>query len=389
MADTDKPKDTYTSALVASIDYSEILRKASEAIEKLDFSKVKGEYSAIVNLSDYLDNPKDVVTQELLKYRYDWCESITSISANLSSWFERSKSWKDDISDYWKALKKSYEAIDVTPLTESAEKATEALTGEPDKPYTEKEAEAALPKLVNFAKQYDEVAEAIITVSVKTKSGGQAVMSAKMTREQIMSGMEIDRAFVNGEPTMIALPRKLNRELGARKHSIVIDGDQPAALPPPEPAEDLVTLGSYARQFIEKADRLTHAIHFKNGDKLELLADRDIAWQIVECLLQNGEIKDGGWVTLPPELQDKKWSSQFLVPVKPLRGGSAMADPRHDMTKVRHHIETDAKKGRRPENAPPPKYRFCRHINHKTYDPVNMAYKAAVKEQKRRDAQPK
>lgn len=210
-------------------------------------------------------------------------------------------------------------------------------------------------------------------------------------REQILADMEIDRVYYKGKPRIIGVSRDFNRELGAEKHSIVVDGDRTTVVTMSEPAtpppkEDLVPLGSYARQFIEKADRLTHTITFKTGEKLVMRSDRAIAWQIVECLLQNGETKDNGWVTLPAELQGKKWTSQFLVQVKPLRGGSAMADPYDDMTKVRHHIETDAKRGRRPEKASPPKFHFCRRLNHKTYDPVLKAYKEAEKEQKRRDA---
>lgn len=333
--------------------------------------------------NDLLSSSQSIATDEVLKNHDSWRQSIIDISSNFSNLFDgRLHVYGSRYSEARERWNEGLDAIDVAPLVESAKDAAEALKAKPEQPYTEKEAKAALPKLVNVASKYDEVTEAFATLVVRTKSGGEFMMNTRLTREQILSGMELDRAFVNGQPTLIALPKRLNRELGARKHSIVIDGDQPTALPPPD--EDLVPLGSYARQFVEKADRLTHTITFRGGRSLRMLPDRIIAWQVVEHLLSEGEAKTGGWVELPRELQDKKWSGQFRVPIPSPLGAGTMADPHHDMTLVRHHIQTTAKQGRRGASASVPKFRFCRTLDHAAYDPLVERYKKALAEAKRR-----
>lgn len=333
--------------------------------------------------NNLLSSSQSIATEEVLKNRDSWRQSIIDISSNFSNLLDgRLHVYGSRYSEARERWNEGLDAIDVSPLVESAKDAAEALKAKPEQPYTEKEAEAALPKLVKVASEYDEVTEAFATLVVRTKSGGEFMMNRSLTREQILSGMDLDHAFFNGQPTVIALPKSINRALGARKHSIVIDGDRPAALPPPD--EDLVPLGSYARQFVEKADRLTHTITFKSGRSLRMLPDRIIAWQVVEHLLSDGEAKTGGWVELPRELQDKKWSGQFRVPKPSPLGAGTLTDPNHDMTLVRYHIRTTAKQGRRGASAPVPKFRFCRTIDHATYDLLVKQYKEAQAEAKRR-----
>lgn len=384
--DKGKSKDSFRP-VSSRVSFTELLWKEYEKLGRLNFSKFVDPsleaYNYSSSLSSYFEKlPKVTLTDELLENRLDWSKSITDISTNVTTWFEeRSKFWQSDFSDLDKVWKDHLEAIDVTPLNESADKAAEALTGDPEKPYTKKEAKAALPKLVEFAKQYDEVTEAIVTLTVKTKSGGQAMTSVKMTREQMMSDMDLDRVLVNGEPMMIALPKSLNQPKNAQL--ALVDVNHPtAALPPPK--EDLVPLGSYARRFIDKADRMTHTITFKKGQPLKMRPDRTIAWQLVEYLLTEGELKNGGWLTRPPELQGKKLSAEFRVPIPSPLGKGTMTDPNDDMTRVWHHIQQTAKSGRPGLNAQEPKFRFFHHINHKTYDKVVKAYEDALAEKKRR-----
>lgn len=370
-------------------DFTSYLQLSHEWVEKIcqldalafrDFKEVST-WTALSN--NLLSSSKSIVTDEVLKNHDSWRKSIIDISSNFSTLFDgRLHVYGSSYSKARERWNEGLEAIDVAPLAESAKDAAKALTAKPKQPYTEKKAEAALSKLADFASKYDEVTEAFATLVVRTKSGGEVMMNTHLTREQILSGMDLDHVLVDGQPTVIALPKRLNRELGARKHLIVIDGDQPAALPPPD--EDLVPLGSYARQFVEKADRLTHTITFKSGRSLQMLPDRIIAWQVVEHLLSDGEAKTGGWVELPRELQDKKWSGQFRVPIAFPLGGGTMADPHHDMTLVRHHIQTTAKQGRRGASAPVPKFRFCRTLDHAAYDPLVERYKTALAEAKRR-----
>lgn len=251
--------------------------------------------------------------------------------------------------------------IDIEPLVESAKNAGEALTPEPNKPYTEQKAEAAIPKLVDFANQFGKVTKVIVTVAVQTDSGAQVMKGVTLTREQAMTSLAVDQALAAAEPMPVGLP------------------------PPPPPAEDLVTLGSYARTFISKVDRRTRTITFSDGRKkpLKALEGRAEAWATLEFLLTNGTIEEDGWVDQPEHLS--KWSADFRVPVKPDPHGNQMADPRHDMTKLRHHIESTAKQGRpKSYQSESVRLRFLPTINHKTYDPVLTEYKNALARVKKR-----
>ena len=355
-------ENPYTALLKQTQDYFGQLGTIGQVTLDYDYFKTLGDLSS--KLTSY---SKTISPDDVLSFHDSWRSSITDLSDTLINLPHIGLT--------------TFGSVSLSQLVESAISADKALTAEPDKPYTEKKAEAAIPKVVDFATQVDKVTKVIVTVVAQTESGAQAMISRTLTREEALAGMDLDKVLINDTPTLVALPKSLNLSYNSKLALVDKSRQEPTDV---AQAEDLVPLGSYARQFVEKADRLTHTITFKSGRSLQMLPDRIIAWQVVEFLLSEGEAKTGGWVELPRELQDKKWSGQFRVPTPSPLGAGTMTDPTHDMTLVRYHIRTTAKQGRRGASAPVPKFRFCRTIDHATYDPLIKRYKNALAEAKRR-----
>ncbi len=205
----------------------------------------------------------------------------------------------------------------------------------------------------------------------------------RFSREEILANMEIDHVIIDGKPDYIGVRPEINRKFGAKPHTLAdireLERRQNPLLPP-EPEEDLVPLGSWAEEFIAKADRKTKTVVFSNhkNKKLQVMANRTMAWEVVELVL-GGKKEDEGWVKLPPRLA--KWAANFRVGTKPLPGGSEMADPYHDMTKLRHHIVNQRTRGKKigKETDKNTYDRLQPKINHETYDPVVTAFEEAKK----------
>ena len=150
----------------------------------------------------------------------------------------------------------------------------------------------------------------------------------------------------------------------------------PVAKPAPEPKHELLTLGSYAKKFIKEVDLTERIIVFtKKSSKPLYFNDRAVVRQILELTLGPKANPRTGWVELPDEL--RKWKVEFRAPIK-LPRGNQVADPHHDLTKLLHHIESDAKLGRpKGDFATKTNVRFCRDIL-PGYQKVLADYNAAI-----------
>lgn len=219
----------------------------------------------------------------------------------------------------------------------------------------------------------------------------------RFSRAEILANMEIDRVIIDGKPDYIGVRPEINRKFGDKPHTLaeIRELERQENLPPsppspPEPEEDLVPLGSWAEEFIAKADRKTKTIVFSNhkNKKLQVKESRTMAWEVVELVL-GGRKEDEGWVKLPPRLA--KWAANFRVGIKPPSGGSEMADPYHDMTKLRHHIVNKRTRGEKigKETDKDTYVRLQPKINHETYDPVVAVFEEAKKVDQQRRSEKK
>lgn len=391
-----KPEEDNENSLEKAIrlsndsSYTKTLESVREWLarySKTDFKIFSNEtdLSVLHDLSTSLaESAKTIDTEDVLKDHEKWRASISEITAGYKEVLEQN--YRDAISRRCTAWVTS---LDISRYFESAELVDEALIVDPDRPLTKETAQAAIPKVVDNAEQFGKVTKVLVNVIAKTDTGAQVGMSAELTREQAMEQLELDKVLVNGEPQLIAVPKSLN--VGYHSQLALVDQSRRHS-PGTEQKEDLVPLGSYAQTFIDKVDRRTRTITFKSRKHkpLTVLPDRDEAWQLVEFLLTNGTVEKEGWLDLSPAFD--KWTADFRVPAKPDPNGSEMADPYHDMTKLRHHIQSTAKRGRRKltvngkgeKKKKIPQIRLLPKINHETYDPVVHDYEEALARAKSR-----
>ena len=334
-------------AVVQPTDFTKLLEENRKYMESLtdkikvfSFSKSLPQIEIVwpdTNLSKSLiDSAKAIETDDVLKnYR-----KLNGSLDGLISSFEIIKSidWPKPIDIEPFDLKPiDVESINFDSVIKSAAEAKEALTPEiPDESLTERKAETAVGKLVDFASQYGEVIELSVQtiLTAKTSTGQEITVRNSVTRKEGFASIDLNQVLSEG---------------------------QPLALPPPEPAHELLELGAYARGFVKEVDLTARTITFKRKSCQTLhFNDRKIVRDVLKLTLGPEADKKTGWVKLPDEL--RKWKDEFRVPVK-LPRGNQVADPHHDMTKLRHHIDTDAKSGRPKGNRTKiTSIRFCREL---------------------------